>query len=294
MRILLAHNSPYYPSCGGGDRSNRILMEGLAARGHAVRVVARVAQFGAQAERTLLQQLARRRVRAEETDGAAIRIELKKAAAASPLTNVAAEPAAPAREYAVLEGPPLAAEGDAARAGASQVMQPPAGVAPASPVGVAGQDEPILDVVEKQLAAFLGPVAKVVVRKAALRARDTEELYALLAENLEREEERKTFLAGRVESRTQFKSASPAEPAAPSAATAPATPAPRTELAREVIDRAAAMLARYVGPIAGVLAKRTAPRADSARALHLLLAQHIETEADRAGFLRDAGVSERK
>ena len=76
MRILLAHNSPYYPSCGGGDRSNRILMEGLAARGHAVRVVARVAQFGAQAERTLLQQLARRRVRAEETDGAAIRIEL--------------------------------------------------------------------------------------------------------------------------------------------------------------------------------------------------------------------------
>ena len=140
----------------------------------------------------------------------------RKAAAASALTNVAAEPAASAREYAVLEGPPLSGEGVAARAGASQAMPPPAEVAPASAPageGVAGQDEPIVVVVERQLAAFLGPVAKIVVRKAALRARDTEELYSLLAENLEREEDRKTFLAGRVASRTPFKSESPAEPA---------------------------------------------------------------------------------
>src|SRR5579864_6855414 len=41
MRILLAHNSLYYPSHGGGDKSNRLLMEALAARGHKVRVVSR-------------------------------------------------------------------------------------------------------------------------------------------------------------------------------------------------------------------------------------------------------------
>ncbi|HEY3838041.1 MAG TPA: glycosyltransferase family 4 protein, partial [Bryobacteraceae bacterium] len=41
MRILLAHNSLYYPSFGGGDKSNRLLMEALAARGHNVRVVSR-------------------------------------------------------------------------------------------------------------------------------------------------------------------------------------------------------------------------------------------------------------
>lgn len=46
MRILLAHNSLYYPSFGGGDQSNRLLMEALAARGHEVRVVARIAKFG--------------------------------------------------------------------------------------------------------------------------------------------------------------------------------------------------------------------------------------------------------
>lgn len=46
MRILLAHNSLYYPSFGGGDKSNRLLMEALARRGHEVRVVARIAKFG--------------------------------------------------------------------------------------------------------------------------------------------------------------------------------------------------------------------------------------------------------
>jgi len=41
MRILLAQNAPYYPSHGGGDKSNRLLMEALAARGHTCRAVAR-------------------------------------------------------------------------------------------------------------------------------------------------------------------------------------------------------------------------------------------------------------
>jgi surfactin synthase thioesterase subunit/glycosyltransferase involved in cell wall biosynthesis len=41
MRILLAQNSLYYPAHGGGDKSNRLLIEALAARGHACRVVAR-------------------------------------------------------------------------------------------------------------------------------------------------------------------------------------------------------------------------------------------------------------
>ncbi len=39
MRILLAQNAPYF-SHGGGDISNRLLMEALAARGHTCRAVA--------------------------------------------------------------------------------------------------------------------------------------------------------------------------------------------------------------------------------------------------------------
>jgi surfactin synthase thioesterase subunit/glycosyltransferase involved in cell wall biosynthesis len=65
MRILLAHNSLYYPSHGGGDKSNRLLMEALAARGNEVRVVARIERFGAEAQDGFLRQLASRGVQAD-------------------------------------------------------------------------------------------------------------------------------------------------------------------------------------------------------------------------------------
>lgn len=66
MRILLAHNSPYYPSLGGGDKSNRLLMEALAAKGHSVRVATRVERFGDAAHENHLQDLAVRGVVATE------------------------------------------------------------------------------------------------------------------------------------------------------------------------------------------------------------------------------------
>jgi surfactin synthase thioesterase subunit/glycosyltransferase involved in cell wall biosynthesis len=58
MRILLAQNSLYYPAHGGGDRSNRLLVEALAARGHVCRVVARIGTFGPDAHEAYLGQLA--------------------------------------------------------------------------------------------------------------------------------------------------------------------------------------------------------------------------------------------
>lgn len=60
MRILLAHNSPYYPSFGGGDKSNRLLMAALAARGHHVSVLARVAEFGPDVHSRLEQDMEQR------------------------------------------------------------------------------------------------------------------------------------------------------------------------------------------------------------------------------------------
>ncbi|MBZ5625041.1 MAG: alpha/beta fold hydrolase [Acidobacteriia bacterium] len=63
MRILLAQNSLYYPSHGGGDKSNRLLMEALAARGHACQVVARIGVFGERGHERYLAELASRGVR---------------------------------------------------------------------------------------------------------------------------------------------------------------------------------------------------------------------------------------
>src|SRR5262245_44162776 len=76
MRILLAHNSLYYPSYGGGDKSNRLLMEALAARGHEVLVVARVEHFGNTSHQRLLEDLAARNVSATEEAATRIRFRL--------------------------------------------------------------------------------------------------------------------------------------------------------------------------------------------------------------------------
>ncbi|MEO8597261.1 MAG: thioesterase domain-containing protein [Candidatus Solibacter sp.] len=69
MRILLAQNSLYYPAHGGGDKSNRLLLEALAARGHECRAVARISVFGAPQQAQYLESLAARGVAATEAGG---------------------------------------------------------------------------------------------------------------------------------------------------------------------------------------------------------------------------------
>ncbi|MCC7497773.1 MAG: glycosyltransferase family 4 protein [Bryobacterales bacterium] len=76
MQVLLAHNSLYYPSHGGGDKSNRLLMEALAARGHRVRAVARVEDFSPASHAALLSQLDRRGVTACSPDGNSLEFHL--------------------------------------------------------------------------------------------------------------------------------------------------------------------------------------------------------------------------
>jgi surfactin synthase thioesterase subunit/glycosyltransferase involved in cell wall biosynthesis len=75
MRILLAHNSLYFPSHGGGDKSNRLLMEALAARGHQVAVVARIENFGPAQEAAFQDQLTARGVTAQQRQNGAILFE---------------------------------------------------------------------------------------------------------------------------------------------------------------------------------------------------------------------------
>ncbi|HVP49081.1 MAG TPA: alpha/beta fold hydrolase [Bryobacteraceae bacterium] len=72
MRILLAQNSRYYPAHGGGDKSNRLLMEALAARGHACMVVARISKFGEQEHDLFLSELAARNVYLESFDNGVV------------------------------------------------------------------------------------------------------------------------------------------------------------------------------------------------------------------------------
>jgi surfactin synthase thioesterase subunit len=72
MRILLAQNSRYYPAHGGGDKSNRLLLEALAARGHQCQVVARISKFGEREHDTFLGELAARNAPAQSSGGAVV------------------------------------------------------------------------------------------------------------------------------------------------------------------------------------------------------------------------------
>ena len=72
MRILLAQNSQYYPAHGGGDKSNRLLLEALAARGHQCQVVARISKFGEREHEAFLGELAARNATAQSSGGAVV------------------------------------------------------------------------------------------------------------------------------------------------------------------------------------------------------------------------------
>ena len=56
-------------------------------------------------------------------------------------------------------------------------------------------EEAALRAIEKQLAVYLGPLARIVIKQAASRAADLDELYSMAAENLEKEDDRQAFLA---------------------------------------------------------------------------------------------------
>ena len=66
---------------------------------------------------------------------------------------------------------------------------------PVSPAAASSLDEALLSKATRHLAEHIGPLARVIVRKAAEDARDRDELYALLAERISGEADRKRFLA---------------------------------------------------------------------------------------------------
>jgi len=69
---------------------------------------------------------------------------------------------------------------------------------PVSGAPVAGKFEPaVLDSVSRDLAAFIGPIAKVVVKRAAERCSSVDELYSAVAAEIDSQKDRSSFLAHR-------------------------------------------------------------------------------------------------
>jgi len=138
--------------------------------------------------------------------------------------------------------------------------------------------EDVLRTVEKQLAAFIGPMARILVKRAAAQTADLDELYSLLAARLDREADRQAFLSRKF-------AQSPRGAAPIGGLPVPVCP----ELTSAALAHAARLLAPHVGPIAAILVRKAAMRAQSLHSLYLLLAEHVAPGTDRARFLREAG-----
>ncbi|WP_291992055.1 serine/threonine-protein kinase [Candidatus Accumulibacter sp. ACC003] len=143
----------------------------------------------------------------------------------------------------------------------------------------------ILAEIESSLVRSIGPLAKVLVRKSVLHARSVEEFNSELAENVPLGIERSDFLK-RIE---RLEKSSPSTSLPPPATPAPAASTrstPAAAFAPETLAAAEKRLAYYVGPLARVLVKRAASAAADVPELHRKLAEQIDSEPERAAFLK--------
>ncbi|HTR56689.1 MAG TPA: serine/threonine-protein kinase [Casimicrobiaceae bacterium] len=172
---------------------------------------------------------------------------------------------------------------------------------PATP----GWDDTILQTVERQLARILGPMAKVIVRKAAAKTGDTAELYTLTAESIADVEERRKFLAaltGAPSPSTTGSGMSSTQPisvrkgrsgqtAPPQARSMSGMTRPLAPLDQEFVDQTTSRLAIYLGPVARIVAKKAAQKAGTQQEFVHLVAGHLGAQ-ERGAFLRELGYDD--
>lgn len=169
----------------------------------------------------------------------------------------------------------------------------PAAASTSIPTG-AVFDRAALKRIETALAAHLGPIAAVVVRNAAKKALTVPALAQLLAPEIPDEKARAAFVrkfsGDDSMPLSQPPPASHPQAAPPSGLTG-ASGISATTLERfsaEILQRAEADLARYIGAVARVLVKRAAQKARDESELYLLLADEIEDKAEKKNFIRKA------
>lgn len=149
-----------------------------------------------------------------------------------------------------------------------------------------GWDPTLLAQAEKQLVVYLGPVAKVMVRKAAQLASSPVELVQNLAAAIPNEPDRLMFQR---RMRSVLGSTISGLGTATSASVMSGSMGSFDQAVLETLRRD---LAVYLGPIAKVLIKQAAAKARNLPELYRQLAEHIPTAAERAAFLKGAPPDE--
>jgi hypothetical protein len=179
---------------------------------------------------------------------------------------------------------PTSPHGDRPRSAKSEPIKPRSKMAdpappPRQPIAW-GED--FLLIVEKQLALFIGALAKVVLKNAAAQATDRKHFLEFAASHIKNPADRQAFLA-----RNLNLLAGQADRISESSDARAAVSGSRS-LTPSEIDRAARLLAQYIGPLAGVLTKKAAQKARNVSELYQLLSEHVAAKAERSRFLYEA------
>jgi len=148
-----------------------------------------------------------------------------------------------------------------------------------------GWDAEPLRKLEELLAPYIGPMARVLVRKSAKTTRDRPALVRLLAESIASEQDRAAFVAAALDKVSGGTRQEPSqERSSPELA--------RVTLDSGEVDKAANQLASYLGPIARVVVKKAAAQTRERQAFYRQLAESLADPDERAEFLRSSGYSE--
>jgi serine/threonine protein kinase len=152
----------------------------------------------------------------------------------------------------------------------------------APPKTVLAFDPALLKRLEAALAQHAGPIAPVVVRNAAKKAKSQPELIELVAAEI-----------GDAKARTAFERAFSEDsrplsqpPSQPKTRTDPGTAAAVSRFPLEVLEKAERRLADYMGGVSRVLVKRAAVKARDERELYFLLADEISDKEQKKAFMR--------
>jgi eukaryotic-like serine/threonine-protein kinase len=189
------------------------------------------------------------------------------------------------------QGVPTAAPRPAQTALQAGLPPPPA----AGPIPSMTWDPDVLARVETPLAAAIGPLAKVLVKKAAQSSSDLHDLCARLSQQIPSEAQRNVFLSEVLEGLSPKVEATVLTP--PPAAASSQEPSPQAHdsdsplgetWSQDALQALERRLASAIGPLARILVKRASKTASSWEELVAELGAHLASPKEQAAFRDDA------
>jgi class 3 adenylate cyclase len=157
-----------------------------------------------------------------------------------------------------------------------------------APISNAEWDAEVLRRIENELMLYIGPLAKVVVRKEAARAMSLEDLQVRIAKSIPAGEKRQAYMA-KMSAEDKISgdySAHQTVALDPEPELQAASPGGDVNWPPDLLATLQDRLAEYVGPLAAMLVRKASRRATDKQDLIERLALEIEDSNDRDRFLR--------